>query len=140
MTRTYLELSTIPDYKARFEYLRLDGVIGEDTFGFSRHLNQTLYRSPEWKRLRRDIILRDNGCDMGLEDHEIIGRIYIHHLNPITLQDIENRSSCIFDPNNLVCVSQTTHNAIHYGDEHLLLKDTLIERRPNDTYPWRIKQ
>lgn len=138
--RTYLELSTISDYEGRFNYLRLDGAVGAETFGFDRYLNQTLYRSYEWKKLRNQIIIRDNACDMGLANHEIMGRVYIHHINPITMKDIEERAECIFDPNNLVCVSQTTHNAIHYGDEHLLLKDTVIERRPNDICPWRIKE
>lgn len=134
--RTYTELITFPTFEERFNYLKLDGKIGEETFGFDRYLNQVLYRSSEWKTLRRDMILRDNGCDLGLNGHEIFGRVYIHHMNPITLNQIERRDPDILNPEFLICVSQRTHNAIHYGDENLLPKDPVI-RRPNDMCPWK---
>lgn len=134
--RTYTELITFPTFEERFNYLKLDGKIGEETFGFDRYLNQVLYRSSEWKTLRRDMILRDNGCDLGLNGHEIFGRVYIHHMNPITLNQIERRDHDILNPEFLICVSQRTHNAIHYGDENLLPKDPVI-RRPNDMCPWK---
>lgn len=134
--RSYSELRQIPTYKERYDYLRLGGKVGESTFGFDRYLNQALYRDSEWKRLRNKIILRDNGCDMGLADYEIGGRIIIHHLTPITELDILERNPCLFDEDNLVCVSHKTHEAIHYGDESLL--DILPkERKPGDTCPWR---
>lgn len=134
--RTYTELITFPTFEERFNYLKLDGKIGEETFGFDRYLNQVLYRSSEWKTLRRDMIIRDNGCDLGLNGHEIFGRVYIHHMNPITLKQIERRDPDILNPEFLICVSQRTHNAIHYGDENLLPKDPVI-RRPNDMCPWK---
>lgn len=134
--KTYSELITIPTFVERFEYLKLGGRIGEETFGFDRYLNQILYRSIEWKRFRREIILRDMGCDLACEDYEIIGKILIHHLNPLTVEDIENRSYKIFDKNNVICTSLNTHNAIHYGDASLLVTGPII-RTKNDTCPWR---
>ena len=134
--KTYSELITLNTFEERFEYLRLDGSVGIQTFGFDRYLNQLLYNSPEWKRCRRDIILRDNGCDLALEGYEIYGRILIHHINPIAIDDITNRSPIIFDPENLISTTHNTHNAIHYGDEKLLNRP-LIERTKNDTCPWR---
>lgn len=134
--KTYSELITIPTFEERFKYLKLNGCIGKDTFGFDRYLNQTLYRSPEWKRLRNQIIIRDNGCDLACEGYEIVDRVLIHHLNPITMEDVMNRSSIIFDPNNLICTTHNTHNAIHFGDEKLLISAPK-ERRPNDTCPWK---
>ena len=128
-----LKLKTFDE---RFEYLRIGGSVGIETFGFDRYLNQALYASPEWKRLRNEIIIRDNGCDLAIHDRQIYGRIIIHHLNPITESDISNRASCLFEPDNLVCVAITTHNAIHYGNKQLLAKEPVI-RRPNDTCPWR---
>lgn len=137
MNRTYSELITIPDYEERFRYLKLPGSVGAETFGYDRYLNQILYRTAEWKRFRRDIILRDNGCDLAHPDYEIIGqRILVHHMNPITAEDVLNRSRKVFDPENVICVSHNTHNAIHYGDENLLTLSP-IERTPNDTCPWR---
>lgn len=137
MNRTYSELITIPDYEERFRYLKLSGAVGAETFGYDRYLNQILYRTAEWKRFRRDIILRDNGCDLAHPDYEIIGqRILVHHINPITAEDVLNRSRKVFDPENVICVSHNTHNAIHYGDENLLTLGP-IERTPNDTCPWR---
>ena len=134
--RSYQDLLQYDSFDDRFEYLKLNGSVGEDTFGYHRYLNQALYRSPEWKRLRRDIIIRDNGCDLGLDGYEIYKNILIHHINPITLDNIENRDYIVFNPDNLICVSHETHNAIHYSDENLLFKNP-VERIPNDTCPWR---
>lgn len=134
--KSYQELITFDTFDDRFDYLKLNGLVGEDTFGYHRYLNQTLYRSPEWKRLRRDIIIRDNGCDLGLRGYEINSNILIHHINPITIDNIKNRDYMVFDVNNLICVSHETHNAIHYSNENLLFK-TPIERTPNDTCPWK---
>lgn len=134
--KRYSELSTIHTYEERFKYLQLKGAVGNDTFGYDRYLNQILYNSPEWKRLRNQIIIRDNGRDLGCEGYEIYGRILIHHMNPITVEDIVSRDPIVFDPENLICVSHNTHNAIHYGDENLLIMAP-IERTKNDTCPWR---
>ena len=134
--KCYSELIQIPDYQERFEYLKLAGQIGESTFGFDRWLNQNFYRSAEWKRVREQVIIRDFGCDLAHRDYPIGGQILIHHMNPIELADITEKSSEILNPNYLVCVSKTTHNAIHYGDAELLPKPP-IERRANDTCPWR---
>lgn len=136
MIRTYSELSKLSTFKERFDYLKLNGKVGEDTFGHSRFLNQDFYSSPEWRRTRRNIIVRDNGCDMGLDGYSIQGRIYVHHINPITVDDILERRPCLFDPENLICVSSMTHEAITYGIEDMLPTDPVI-RRPNDTCPWR---
>ena len=133
--RRYSELIRIPTLEERFEYLKLDGAIGETTFGFERYLNQALYRSSEWKRIRNRIIVRDNGCDMAMEEFPV-DRPIIHHMNPITADDIEQRAAHIFDPEFLVCVSFRTHNAIHFGDEDQLPK-LPVERKPGDTCPWR---
>ena len=135
-TKRYSELITIPTYEERFKYLQLKGAVGNDTFGYDRYLNQILYNSPEWKRLRNQIIIRDNGRDLGCEGYEIYGRILIHHMNPITVEDIVSRDPIVFDPENLICVSHNTHNAIHYGDESLLILAP-VERTKNDTCPWR---
>lgn len=137
-----MELCLFDNPKDRFNYLRLDGRVGEDTFGWDRWLNQVLYSSKEWKRFRRQIILRDSKghdycCDMGLSGYEITGRVIIHHINPITKDMIVNRDPLIFDPNNVVCVSYETHQAIHYGSNYPNKTD-LIERKPNDTCPWLI--
>lgn len=134
--RTYSELITIPDFKDRFLYLKLDGKVGEETFGYDRYLNQIFYRSPEWKRVRREVIIRDLGCDLGIEDRPLGSRIYVHHINPIKLKDINNRNLEILDPEFLICCSYDTHQAIHYGSEYLLLADP-VERKPFDTCPWR---
>ena len=134
--KTYSELITIPTFEERFKYLQLNGRVGEDTFGFDRYINQNFYRSREWKRIRDQIILRDNGCDLGLEGYEIYGRIYIHHMNPILVQDIIHQSDFLLNPEYLICTTHTTHNAIHYGDESLLITAP-IERKPNDTCPWK---
>lgn len=134
--RSYNELIRLETFEERFEYLRLGGIVGESTFGFDRYVNQMFYRSPEWKRVRREVIARDNGCDMADEDHPIGGRIIIHHINPIELEDIEESTEFLLDPNNLVCVSELTHNAIHFGDKSLLPEE-YVERKPFDTCPWK---
>lgn len=134
--KTYSELIALPTFEERFRYLRLKGSVGEDTFGFDRYLNQVFYRSVEWKRVRDQVIIRDNGCDLGVEGREIYGKILIHHMNPINVKDIQTASEFLLNPDYLICVTHATHNAIHYGDENLLMKDP-IERKPNDTCPWR---
>ena len=134
--RTYSELITIPTFEERFEYLQLKGSVGKDTFGYDRYLNQVLYRSPEWKRLRNQIIIRDGGCDLACNGYDIYDKVLIHHLNPITVEDVLARSRKVFDPDDLVCVSHNTHNAIHYGDMDLLVTGPII-RTKNDTCPWR---
>ena len=136
--RTYSECIALPTFIERFNYLRLGGQVGVETFGFDRHLNQALYKSAEWKRFRRDMILRDNGMDLACDDYLIVGMLLLHHINPITADDIINRRYRIFDPENVICVSLNTHNAIHYGDEDLLVKDPII-RTQNDTCPWKRK-
>ena len=135
--KTYSELIEIPSYIGRYRYLKLGGKTGEITFGNERYLNQLLYKSPEWKSFRRGIIIRDQGFDMGVEGYEIQGLILVHHINPITVEDIYNRNDCVFDEENVICVSKITHNAIHYGSEDLLVIDEIAERRPNDTIFWR---
>lgn len=136
MIRSYTELSQISDYEARYRYLKLRGRVGDETFGFDRIFNQMFYRSGEWQRVRRDIIVRDCGCDMGVSGHDIGGRIVIHHMNPIDINDIRNSTEYLLNPEYLICVSENTHKAIHYGDESLI-DHQLIERRPNDTCPWK---
>lgn len=134
--RSYRELLQFKKFEDRFDYLKLAGEVGDPTFGYDRYFNQQFYHSSEWRRARNRIILRDNGCDLGMPDYEIHGRIYIHHINPITKQDVEEFSDNLLDPDNLICVTFDTHNAIHYGDERTLPK-TPIERAPGDTCPWR---
>ena len=134
--RTYSELIKIPTFKDRFEYLQLDGKVGEETFGFDRYLNQIFYKSPEWKAVRDFVIIRDQGCDLAMEGHEIFGRIMVHHMNPIRIEDIVNRSKYLLDPEYLICTIKNTHDAIHYGDGSLLITGP-IERTKNDTCPWR---
>ena len=134
--KTYSELIALQTYEERFDYLQLNGVVGKETFGYDRYLHQILYRTAEWKRFRRDMILRDNGCDLGCEGYEIFGNILVHHINPITVEDVVNRNPCIFDPNNVICTSLNTHNAIHYGDETNLITEPVV-RKPNDTCPWK---
>ena len=134
--KTYSELINITTYEERFEYLRCNSVVGKETFGYDRYVNQTLYNSPEWKCLRRQIIIRDDGCDLACPGYTIYGKIIIHHINPITLDDILNRRPNVFDPENLICVTHNTHIAIHYSDANLLTTGP-IERTKNDTCPWR---
>lgn len=134
--RTYSELIKLPTFEERFRYLKLDGRVGEETFGFDRYLNQSFYTSREWRLLRDKIIVRDNGCDLGIPDREIAGKILIHHMNPITVEDIIKRSDFLLNPEYLICTYKNTHDAIHYSDENILYKAP-VERRPNDTCPWR---
>ena len=136
--RTYSELIQLSTFEERYEYLRLGGKVGEETFGFDRYLNQVLYTSPEWRALRNKIITRDGGCDLGVPGREIPEgvKIYIHHMNPITVEDIANRSDFVFNPEYLICTIKNTHDAIHYGDSELLYKDPVV-RSKNDTCPWR---
>lgn len=134
--KTYSELSQLKTFLERFNYLKIGGSIGIETFGFDRYLNQALYRSLQWKQIRNEVIIRDGACDLGVPGREIPGRIIIHHMNPITEEDILNRNPIIFDPEFLICTTIDTHNAIHYGDEDILLSEP-IERKPNDTCPWR---
>lgn len=136
MNKSYSELIKIDSYVERYRYLKLKGVVGESTFGFSRFLNQMIYTSSRWKRLRNSIIIRDNGCDMAHDDRTITDRIIVHHINPITEDDVFNDSPLIWDPENLICVSFDTHQAIHYGDEHLLPIE-VEERFANDQTPWK---
>lgn len=136
MIRSYSELRELESFEERYKYLQLSGSVGKDTFGFDRYLNQVFYRSQEWKSIRDKVIIRDNGCDLGIEGYEIHGRIYIHHMNPIMLKDIEQRTDLLLNPEYLISTTHSTHNAIHYGDESLL---PLIpkERSANDTCPWK---
>lgn len=134
--RTYTELISFPTFEERFEYLKQNGRVCEDTFAFDRYLNQIFYNSPEWKRVRRNVIVRDNGCDLGIPDRVIMGKIIVHHLNKITIDDIKNRNPNILNPEYLISVSHITHNAIEYGDSNLLIKE-YKERSPNDTCPWK---
>ena len=136
MIKTYSELITFLTYEERFRYLQLKGAVGKDTFGYDRYLNQILYNSQEWKRFRDKIIIRDNGCDLACEGYDIHGRILVHHINPIRVDDVVNRNPIVFDPENVVCVTHNTHNAIHYGDESLLILAP-VERTKNDTCPWK---
>ncbi len=135
-TKSYSELILLPTFEERFRYLQLNGVVGRETFGFDRYLNQVFYRSQRWKDVRDFVIVRDNGCDLGIEDRVIDRRIIIHHMNPLTFEDIESESAYLLNPEYLICVSHNTHNAIHYGDENLLVKAP-VERSRNDTCPWR---
>lgn len=134
--RSYSDLIKIVKFEDRVKYLTLDGIVGEMTFAGHRWLNQLLYQSDEWKRTRREVILRDNGCDLAHEEYMIFGSIYIHHINPITSEDILKRKPCVFDLNNLICASFQTHNAIHYGSDDLISKEP-IYRQKYDTCPWR---
>lgn len=136
--RTYSELITLETFEERFLYLKLDGSIGEDTFGFDRYLNQLFYRSPEWKQVRNFVITRDMGYDLAIPDHEIINQqILIHHMNPLTKEDIINKSDYLLNPEYLICTTKKTHNAIHYGDERILDPIVPIVRTKNDQCPWR---
>lgn len=134
--RTYSELIALPTFEERYRYLRLDGRVGQETFGFDRWLNQKFYKDPEWLRVRDLVIIRDNGCDLGIEGREIHGRILIHHMNPITTEDIVKRSRYLLDPEYLICTVKRTHDAIHYGDENLLTLNPIV-RTKNDTCPWK---
>lgn len=134
--RCYRELIRLKTFDERFEYLKLKGIVGEATFGYDRYLNQLLYTSGEWRRIRRDIILRDNGCDLAVEGYDISDIIIVHHMNPISVEDLIDFSEDVINPEYLICVSHDTHNAIHYGDKSLLTREP-IERKPGDTCPWK---
>ena len=134
--RTYSEMITLKTYEERFDYLKIGGQVGLETFGYDRYLNQILYNTKQWKKFRREIIIRDNACDLACEGYEINYRILVHHINPITVEDIINRNPMIFDPENAITTTHRTHNAIHYGDKNLLILQP-VERTPNDTCPWR---
>lgn len=135
--RCYSELIAIPTFEERFQYLKLNGRVGQDTFGYDRYINQHLYqRNPKWRKARDRVIIRDNGCDLGIEGREIYERIIVHHMNPITLEDVQKDRDWLYDPEFLICTVHNTHNAIHYGDEHLLVKAP-IERTQNDTCLWK---
>lgn len=137
MIRTYTELIRYSSWEERFNYLRLHGVVTGETFGVSRYLNQSFYHSKEWQHIRDQVILRDNGCDLGIPNYEIKGKIYIHHMNPLTAEDLLNMTDSVFDLNNLICVSYETHNAIHYGSDEYIRSRQYVERTPNDTCPWK---
>lgn len=134
--RSYTELSALKTFEERFRYLQLNGVVAEETFGFDRIINQRFYRSPEWRSIRDQVIIRDNGCDLGIEGHEIFGRVVIHHMNPVRLKDFDELSDVLLNPEYMIATTHATHNAIHYGDEGLLIKAP-VERSKNDTCPWR---
>ena len=135
--RTYSDLSKLKSFEERFDYLKLDGAVGEETFGFDRYLNQALYSSKEWKHIKNQVIIRDEGCDLGISGNKINKKAIIHHMNPITREQIENRDPEIFNPEYLITVSHSTHNAIHYGDKDLLARQAPVERKQGDTVPWR---
>ncbi len=134
--RRYSELITLNTFEDRFRYLKLDGIVGSETFGFDRYMNQRFYSSRQWKDIRDEVIIRDHGCDLGIEDREIRDRIYIHHMNPISAEDIANQSELLLDPEYLICVTFATHQAIHFGDENLLIS-LPTPRMKNDTCPWK---
>lgn len=136
MIKTYSELISYKDFKGRLDYLMCNSNVGEATFGAYRYLNQSFYSSDKWKRIRREVIIRDNGFDLAHEDFPISGSIYVHHLNPITIDDILEENFCVLDPENLISTSFSTHNSIHYGKNYHPL-NYLVERKPNDTCPWR---
>lgn len=136
IVKSYSEMIALPTFIERYRYLQLGGRVGEATFGSDRYLNQILYKDPVWLATRDKIIIRDNGCDLGMEGHEIYGKILVHHINPITKEDILRRDPCLFDPENLICTIKNTHDAIHYGDESLLIIAPTIRTR-NDTCPWK---
>lgn len=135
--KTYSELIQLSTFEDRFNYLKLRGNVGEDTFGFERYLNQKFYKSKEWKHIRDIVILRDQGCDLACLGHDIYGKVIIHHMNPITISDLETNPDIVLNPEYLICVSQETHNALHYGDGSNLHKYDYKDRKPNDTSPWR---
>lgn len=135
MKKSYRELMQIDSYEDRFDYLKLHGVVGEDVFGFNRYVNQKFYTSQKWRSVRNQVIIRDNGCDLSFPERPIILRIHVHHINPVTLEQLEEDDPMLFDLNNLVCVDPVTHNAIHYGDKNLLVPD-YEPRRPGDTKLW----
>lgn len=136
--KSYTELVELDTFEERFEYLKLNGIVGEDTYGYQRWINQRFYHSKDWLEFRDYIITRDMGCDLGVNGYDINGEaIIIHHLNPITKEDILERRFCVLDPNNAICTRLSTHNALHYGNYELLRINEFVERTPNDTCPWK---
>lgn len=135
MIRSYSELRRLQTFEERYHYLALRGSVGAATFGFDRHINQAFYTSRQWKQIRHHVILRDNGCDLGIEGYEIFDRVYVHHMNPMEVEDIVHGDDSILDPEFLICVTHKTHNAIHYGDEKQLPR-RLVDRFPGDTQLW----
>lgn len=139
--KSYKELKKLKTFDERFKYLKIDGAtVGQSTFGYERYINQAFYKSKEWKRVRDKVIIRDNGCDLGIDGENIGGSILVHHINPITLKDLEEGNKKVFDVNNLICCSKDTHNALHYGSEEYLNEIKEVERKPQDNFPWRIKE
>lgn len=134
--RRYSELIKLPTFEERFEYLKLDGRVGKMTYGSDRIFNQAFYHSKEWRDFRNKVIARDNGCDLGIEDREIFDKLIVHHINPMTIKDLEEGGEDLFDMENFICCSHNTHEAIHYGDSSLLIKTKFVERRPGDTKLW----
>ena len=134
--RRYSELIKLPTFEERFEYLKLDGRVGKMTYGSDRIFNQAFYHSKEWRDFRNKVIARDNGCDLGIEDREIFDKLIVHHINPMTIRDLEEGGEDLFDMENFICCSHNTHEAIHYGDSSLLVKTEFVERRPGDTKLW----
>ena len=134
--RTYSELLTLPSFEDRFRYLKLSGFVGHETFGFDRYLNQQFYKSVEWRKVRNLVIMRDAANDLACPDHPIIGQVIIHHMNPITVDDIENNPEILLNTEYLICVSLETHNAIHYSDDRILKEQIIIDRKPGDTKLW----
>lgn len=134
-TRTYSEMARIGDFEGRFEYLKLGGNVGRETFGFDRYINQSFYSSREWRTIRNEVIARDGGCDLGIQGHEIHTEILVHHMNPITPEQIIHDAECILDPELLITTTKRTHNAIHFGDSSILPKP-LVERARGDTRLW----
>lgn len=137
--KTYSDLKKLNSFEERFEYLKLDGQVGESTFGFDRYINQKFYKSEEWKSVRNKVIVRDNSCDLGIQSEEIFGKVMVHHMNPININDIKDATEYLLNPNYLITVSMDTHNAIHYGSKNYSDKFKVIERSPNDMSPWRKK-
>ena len=137
MTRCYSELIKLKTFEERFRYLKLNGVVGDLKFNGHRYLNQLLYKCPQWNRIRKQVIIRDGGFDLACDDHPIEGKIFVHHINPLSVDDVIDRRYCVFDLDNLITVSYETHNAIHYGSENYASINKIIERVPNDTCPWK---
>lgn len=135
-TKSYKELKKLATFEDRYNYLKIGGTVGRETFGSDRGYNQSFYQSKEWKILRRDVIARDMGCDLGIPDRQIFGKIIVHHINPMTIEQLEEGGDDLFDMDNFICCSDSTHNAIHYGDISLLPKTNFVERRPGDTKDW----
>lgn len=134
--RTYSELISLPTFEERYAYLKLDGIVGQETFGFDRWINQIFYKSEEWKKIKRFVVIRDEGCDLAVDGYEIHGSIYVHHMNPVDLKDIVDRTEYLLNPEYLICTSFLTHNGIHYGDkDHIPYQ--VAYREPNDTCPWK---